>query len=142
MKPFFQLLCLCTLSLVGACADFEEPISVQNAEVATTSAQTRTGTTTFEMLPNPYALDVMQEIYDDFDGQTNLPVTDLYVRFKPQNPEQIEWLRARGLELFNYPLDVDIPQGVEYVDPTIPEGEPTWLYTTVKPNFTFLSGMP
>lgn len=129
--------------IITGCTEFDEPTQAFLApdETVATSSQTRAGATTYEFLENPYALDLMQDIYDDYDGNTDLRPTDLYVRFKPKNADQMNSLRNMGLELFDHPLDLDIPEGVEYVDPTIPEGEPTWLFTTVKPNFAFPTGI-
>ncbi len=48
------------------------------------------------------------------------------------------YLNFNLLELFDYPLDYDIEvEGTYYHDPSIPEGEITWLYTTVKPDYQF-----
>ena len=69
----------------------------------------------------------MQAVYNSYGSNRTLRATHLYVRFKPQNQEQLNRLENDyGLDLFEYPLDIEIPDGVEYVDPTIPEGERTW----------------
>ena len=42
------------------------------------------------------------------------------------------------MKFFDYPLDYDIEVGGTYYhDPSIPEGQITWLYTTVKPDYEF-----
>lgn len=128
-----------TLSLVIAgCVRFEEP--TPSKEIATEEApQTRAGSTaTFQVLSDPYALANMQAVYNEFEGKTKLEPTDLYVRFKPQDGEQLRRLEEDyELDLYDYPLDLDIPDGEQYVDPTIPDGELGWYYITVKPNFVF-----
>lgn len=123
MKKLFTLL-LPAVLVVSSCTDFEELAQTNDPKPVEMQLHTRSGAApTFEVLPNPYSLDVMQDIYDDYDGYTELQPTHLYVRFRPQNETQINILRNSGLELFDYPLDVDIPEGVEYVDPTIPKGD-------------------
>lgn len=88
-------------------------------------------------------MEVMQAVHDSLVGNTILEPTDLYVRFLPQDSLQLNILKYDiGLELFDYPLDLDIPEDEVYVDPTIPEGDFTWLYTTVNPNFDFPEDMP
>lgn len=131
------------VSMTTGCTEYEEPMpSIQDADPVVAAGLTRaTNTTTFEVLENPYALDLMQAIYDDYEGGTELQPTDLYVRFRPQDADQLNVLQDQGLELFDHPLDLDIPVGATYVDPTIPEGEPVWLYTTVKPDFVFPAGI-
>ncbi len=101
------------------CAQFEEPTpEVQEPESIVVSGQTRAGTTTFTILPDPYSIANMRAVY----GNPTLQPTHKYVRFKPQNQEQLDRLENDyGLDLFEYPLDIEIPDGVEYVDPTIPE---------------------
>jgi hypothetical protein len=81
----------------------------------------------------------MQAVYDEYsDSNVTLEATDLYVRIMPQDSTQLETLEELyDLDLFDYPLDLDIPDGEEYIDPTIPEGEFGWYYTTVKPDFEF-----
>lgn len=59
---------------------------------------------------NPYSLSVMQSVYDNYSlEQIELEPTDLYVRFLPQDSTQLHLLLYEsGLELFDYPLDVDL----------------------------------
>ncbi len=62
----------------------------------------------------------------------------LYVRFLPKDSTDVAILQDLDLELFDYPLDYDIVvEGNSYHDPTLPEDQITWQYTTVKPDFTF-----
>ncbi len=68
-----------------------------------------------------------------------LMVTDLYVRFLPKDSTELAILYdVEKLELFDYPLDYEIlVEGDYYHDPSIPEGNPTCLYTTVAPDYEF-----
>lgn len=67
----------------------------------------------------------------------------MYVRFLPQDSLQLIALKNDyDLELFDYPLNIELPEDAVYQDPTIPEGSFTWLYTTVKPDFAFPKEIP
>ncbi len=127
------------LCILTGCAQFEEPIQEnQEPESITASGQTRSGgTPVFETLENPYSLSRMRRL----TGNNSLQPTDLYVRFLPQDSTQLNLLEnVLELDLFDYPLDVNIEEDEEYVDPTIPEGEFTWQYTAVPANFVFPAG--
>ena len=96
-----------------------------------------------EKLNNPYALEVMQAAVESLTPADKpvptLMVTDLYVRFLPKDSTELAILYdVEKLELFDYPLDYEIMvEGDYYHDPSIPEGNPTWLYTTVAPDYEF-----
>lgn len=133
-------LLLLLVCAAGACTKFEEPEVMKPKELAAEAEpKTRAGASTvFDTLPDPYALKNMQAVYDQYGIKNVLEATDVYVRFLPQNQEQLTLLEdVYGLALFDYPLDINIPDEEEYIDPTIPEGEIPWQYTTVKPDFVF-----
>ncbi len=99
-----------------------------------------------EKLNNPYSLSIMQLAYDSLMNMTNpeqlttepLKPNCLYVRFLPKDSAEIAILQDMKVDLFEYPLDYDIEvEGDLYRDPTIPENQITWQYTTVKPDFEF-----
>ena len=97
-----------------------------------------------EKLENPYSIANMEKAYADLiktraAGDFKIETTDLYVRFLPKDStELLELQKDTLLELFDYPLDYDIEvEGTYYHDPSIPEGQITWLYTTVKPDYEF-----
>ena len=97
-----------------------------------------------EKLENPYSIANMEKAYADLiktraAGDFKIETTDLYVRFLPKDStELLELQKDILLELFDYPLDYDIEvEGTYYHDPSIPEGQITWLYTTVKPDYEF-----
>ncbi len=98
----------------------------------------------YDTLPNPYALSVMQRVYNDFSEiPVVLSATDLYVKFMPQDSAQLrDLIYNYELELFDYPLDLQLDGGEEYVNPNLPETDLVWLYTTVKPDFTFPNNIP
>jgi hypothetical protein len=72
-------------------------------------------------------------------SDVTLSPTDIYVRFLPKDSMEMRILEEDlNLELFCYPLDYDIVvDGTTYHDPSIPEDQITWQYTTVKPDFVF-----
>ncbi len=109
MKGVLYCITIFVFVLTG-CAEFEEPVQVEEMDVV--SERTRSGEdpATFDTLPNPYALEVMQDIYDTYSNSNKvLQPTDLYVRFLPQDSLQLDVLRLEyGLELFEYPLDLNI----------------------------------
>ncbi len=134
MKKIIPFILLCVLS---ACTE-ELPVVPDASKDTESLAATKTATKEFEHLPNPYALDNMQAVYDAYDSSIELEATDLYVRFMPLDTAQIHDLTYDyGLELFDYPLDINLEEGDVYVDPSVQEGEYTWKYTTVKPDFVF-----
>lgn len=94
---------------------------------------------TYERLPNPYALEVMQEVYDIYsETSVSLEATDLYVKFMPKDSLQLDDLRFEyNLEIFDYPLDIELEEGEVYIETDIPDTILTYVYTTVKPDFHF-----
>jgi len=99
-----------------------------------------------EKLTNPYSLSNMQAAYESLlrtqygEGAEikQLEANCLYVRFLPKDSSEISVLQKLDLELFDYPLDYEIKVvGNSYHDPSIPEDQITWHYTTVKPGFAF-----
>ena len=93
--------------------------------------------------PNPYALRVMQEVYDTFsETPITLEATDLYVKFMPKDSVELHTLRYEcNLELFDYPLDIELAEGEVYVNYNLPESDLIWVYTTVEPDFIFPTGI-
>lgn len=134
---------LSCILLLSSCTKYEMDSFVGNNSdeeaIATRSLPVEVN---FKKLANPYALDVMQSIYEENASPVILEPTDLYVRFLPKDSVQLNSLYCDyNLELFDYPLDIEIPEDAIYMDPTIPEGDFTWLYTTVSPNFVFPKGI-
>ena len=127
-------LLLFSLLVIYSCSDFYEYFDQSDiVEEVSETALTRATAGSYTTLPNPFALDVMQDVYDTYSLTTvNLRATHYYIRFLPADADQLDMLEnSLNLELFDYPLDIEIPEGVEYVDPTIPEGSYGWQYTTI-----------
>ena len=78
----------------------------------------------YTRLNNPYTLEVMQKIYNDYSIEpVTLEPTDLYVCFMPQDTSQFRVLMDNDeLDLYDYPLDVVLDEGQEYVNPELGEG--------------------
>ena len=96
-------------------------------------------------LSNPYSLanmgNALASLYPTRSG-SGLQPTDLYVRFLPKSGEDYELLSSLGVEMADHPLDYEIIQeGDYYHDPSIPEGEITWQYAVVPPDFDFPAGI-
>ena len=143
MKRIFipnALVCI----MLFSCTAYEEA-EVRSGEMQEVSGiQTRASGSEdgYEHLPNPYSLEVMQAVYDTYSTSgVQLIPTDLYVRFLPQDSTQLRLLYESGLELFDYPLDVDLDENIPYMDSTALNGGFTWLYTTVKPDYVFPQGI-
>ncbi|MEX8546061.1 MAG: hypothetical protein V5804_00540 [Mucilaginibacter sp.] len=98
-------------------------------------------------LNNPYLIPNMQQAYQNL-GITNVPVnvTNLYVRFKPADVDQLDVLTStmenQNLEVFDTPVDYDVMyEGDYYQDPSIPQEQITWQYAVVPPDFQFPAGI-
>lgn len=139
------VLTLCLTIIFVSCVSGvydEKHLESSSSEIVTKPVATRSVgqvEAVYQKLPNPYELKVMQKIYDDYSIDTvTLQPTDLYVCFMPQDSAQFRTLYDRyDLELFDYPLDIMLEEGEEYLNPELDEGDLPWLYTTVKPDFAF-----
>lgn len=130
--------------MLFSCTAYEEAEVRRDEMQEVSGIQTRASESEGEYvhLPNPYSLEVMQAVYDTYSmSGVQLIPTDLYVRFLPQDSTQLRLLYESGLELFDYPLDVDLDEHIAYMDSTALNGGFTWLYTTVKPDYVFPQGI-
>lgn len=99
-----------------------------------------------EKLENPYSLANMKQAAENLastnskGGQPDITPSHLYVKFKPSTYEELELLHTSDtmLILFNYPLDYEIKEnGNYYHDPEVPQGKPTYHYTSVPIDYDF-----
>lgn len=129
----------CSLDIIQRSEQADE---AYEEEMSLKTKSSPTDTIEYAKLPNPYALGVMQKVYDKYStSKVTLEATDLYVRVLPQDSTQLNYLiYESGLEMFEYPLDIDFDEGSEYADSTDAEGAFSWLYTTIKPDWKFPSG--
>lgn len=126
----------------------EEPED-QVAEVSSNEFKTELGA----IGPNPYNADNMMqalEIVAKKSAKTNgrtladIPsTTHNYVRFAPQNEDQLITLHNYGYDLYDVPLDQDITnQGEFYQDPSLPASAITYQYTLVPANYSLPTTVP
>lgn len=134
---FYVFLFMAFVSCVTDTTEIDR-LSQENTRSVVLS-KTRTVEDGYTVLPNPYALEVMQQVYDTYSSRrVVLDETHLYVRFLPQDSLQLASLYDDyDLELFDFPLDIELEEGEEYIDSSIPEGGFTWQYTTVDYDFEF-----
>ena len=93
-------------------------------------------------LENPYKTEnitkALQELYPTKADRVEVRTTDLYVRFLPASDEEYGMLKELGLNLIDHPLDYEIvKEGDWYHDPEVPDGNATWQYAVVPPDFDF-----
>ena len=135
MKKIYSVILLLAVML-SSCTKDETDIMTDDNSNAPALAKTRSDGSDmveYELLPNPYTVDVIQGVYDSYNVSKTIEPTDLYVRFLPQDSLQLIALKNDyDLELFDYPLNIELPEDAVYQDPTIPEGSFTWLYFIVK----------
>ncbi|MFZ6013393.1 MAG: hypothetical protein ACOYXT_23830 [Bacteroidota bacterium] len=93
-------------------------------------------------LENPYAVKNMRKAWENLKASKinrrsqediAITVTHLYVKFKPQNEDELAILkRDSTLILYEYPLDYEIVEaGTFYHDPKVPIGVPTYQYVSI-----------
>ena len=95
-------------------------------------------------LENPYTTENMRDaftsLYPSKSG-TEIQTTHLYVRFLPDNEDEMETLSSFGLDLVDYPVDYEIlVDGDYYQDPSVGENI-TWQYAVVPADFEFPEGI-
>ena len=97
-------------------------------------------------LEDPYSVEnitkALASLYPTKAETVNVPTTHLYVRFLPSGEEQFEQLQGMGVDLLDHPVDFKIErEGDYYHDPDIPDGDITWQYAVVPPDFVFPAGI-
>lgn len=89
-----------------------------------------------KQLENPFSVENMRKAMGNLqlNGRVNVRTTHLYLKFKPQNEEELTLLKQdTTLELFDYPLDYEIEEGgLFYHDPEVPNDQPTYQYVAVE----------
>ena len=95
-----------------------------------------------DRLENPYKTEnitkALHSLYPTKADRVDVKTTNLYVRFLPEDDAEYDMLTAAGLQLVDHPLDYDIlVDGDWYHDPEVPEGDVTWQYAVVDPDFDF-----
>ncbi len=145
MKWFFKMM-LPALVLVSCSKEGGSPVEVEpvstkeNAEVVS-HEMIELG----RKLDNPYSVTnvgkALLALYPTRSA-AEVPVTDYYVRFLPKDTVQLNILSDLGVEMLDHPMDREIlTDGDYYHDPSVPEGEITWQYAVVPPDFVFPEGI-
>lgn len=93
-------------------------------------------------LENPYKTEnitkALEALYPTKADRVDVRTTDLYVRFLPVDDNEFSMLEDLGLELMDHPLDYEIlEEGDYYHDPEVRDGDITWQYCVVPPDFDF-----
>ena len=99
-----------------------------------------------DKLEDPYSVSnveaAVRSVYPDKAGRITISATDIYVRFLPRDEDEYDALVNAGLVLMDHPLDYEIVKdGDYYHDPTLSDGEITWQYAVVSPDFKFPDGI-
>lgn len=98
----------------------------------------------FELLPDPYSLINMQSVYDEYlgVGEVELSPTHLYVRFLPEDSEQLDLLLdIEELDLSPVPMDIDPADEESYTQMIEASEDYCWLYDAVEVDFEFPEGI-
>jgi hypothetical protein len=101
---------------------------------------------------NPYSLEIMTQAIANVSakkpnaGRTKVlapSTTHNYVRFAPQDENQLITLHDYGYDLYDVPLDQDLEyQGEYYQDPSLPASAITYQYTLVPDNYALPTTVP
>lgn len=145
MKWFFKMM-LPALVLVSCSKEGGSPVEV--SPVSTKENVEVVAHDVIELgrkLENPYSVTnvgkALAALYPT-RGEVSVPVTDYYVRFLPKDTVQFNLLSDLGVEMLDHPMDCEILRdGDYYHDPSVPEGEITWQYAVVPPDFVFPEGI-
>ena len=99
-----------------------------------------------EQLEDPYSLSnvtkAIASLYPTKAGVVELEATDYYVRLLPRSSDDLRLLEKMGVQMMDHPLDYRIvEEGDYYHDPQIAEGNVTWQYAVVPPDFVAPEGV-
>ncbi|MBX7205323.1 MAG: hypothetical protein K1X81_07845 [Bacteroidia bacterium] len=149
-------LCLIVFAFVFSChkdVDLPSKSNLSNPNLINASSQTiiendsPTAIVLGAQLTNPYTVSNMQSAFTALttedpefcSNSINVRTTHYYVKFKPQNEDDVEALIDDStLILYDYPLDRPIVNnGNYYKDPTLSETTPNYQYACVPYGFSF-----
>ena len=116
-----------------------------NPALNETEVQNVNNTLLGKQLENPYTVENMRKAYANLTQSKSVKsgieilATHYYVRYLPATEQEWNLLKKdTTLELFNYPLDYEIPEGgTSYHDPSLPENAITWQYCAVEADYEF-----
>ncbi len=145
MKWFFKMM-LPALVLVSCSKEGGSPVEIDPVSTMEKSEVVSHGEIELgQKLDNPYSVTNVKKAMTALfptRASVDVPVSDFYVRFLPEDADDLAMLSDLGLDLFDYPLDREILKtGDYYHDPSVPQGEITWQYAVVPSDFVFPSGI-
>ncbi len=126
------------LGLMATC-NFEDDVKIAPIdEIEPTAA-----------LNNPFATDNILEAFDNIISRSNNRIevaapstTHNYIRFSPQNLDQIMLLNDLGYELWNEPLDQHVSYSGDYYNhPGMPDSL-NYFYTLIPVNYSIVQSVP
>lgn len=94
-------------------------------------------------LENPYSVTNMRIAYNDDTirpklaaagiDEEDINTTHFYVKFQPDNEEELQLLKQRyaNYDIYEYPLDYEISGRISYHDPSLPDTVPTYQYMSI-----------
>ena len=139
--------------LIQSCRNDEDNLASPKTETYLTEAQMEKMIKIGRKLENPYSVENMKIAWRNltqnnenargFSNQLEIVTTHYYVKFTPKTETEMGILKLdSSLILFDYPLDVELEEGgTFYHDPSIPVGQPTPQYASVKVDYKFPSGV-
>lgn len=142
MRQLFSSLLL-TLAIACSCDRNEDILDNPFPDYSDLTGLTHGMIEIGEKLEDPYTVENMTKALKSLyptkaSDVALLAPTDIYVRFLPANEAQYMLLCKACPNLSDHPLDYEIVrEGDYYQDPSIPEGEYTWMYA-VLPSDTVL----
>ncbi len=97
-------------------------------------------------LDDPYSVSnvtkALASLYPTKAESVSVSTTDVYVRFLPSCQEEYDKLDSLGVQMIDHPVNYEIiREGDYYHDPSVPEGDITWQYAVVSPDFIFPRGI-
>jgi len=141
MKKMIERLCIGSALLAAGCTG--QSLSPEAVERDAEGRRVEHGMIVLgRQLEDPYSVENMTkalaELYPTKADRAVLPVTDLYVRFLPEDQAQFDALERLGLLLLDHPMDYEIVrEGDYYHDPALADERITWQYAVVPKDFSF-----
>ena len=109
--------------------------------IPVTPINMETAITLGDRLENPYSVANMrnayvtraQEFSDAGIDEDDITTTHFYVKFKPDNEDELQLIKQRYIDydIYEYPLDYEISGRTSYHDPSLPDTVPTYQYMSI-----------
>ena len=132
--PALCLLCACNKGVQFESEEAYLPESYQNGHEMMVLGN---------RLNDPYSLEYVNAAVNKLypatkAGREGVQPTDLYVRMLPADQDEFDALDGMGVTMMDHPFDYEILRdGDYYHDPSVEEGDITWQYAVVSPDFKF-----